>query len=88
MTMTMDYSKLRGRIVEKCGNHQCFAREMPISHTSLSRKLNSHSDWTQAEIIRACEVLDIGERDICDYFFKVDVQNSEHRKRGVAGNEA
>ena len=73
--MTMDYSKLRGRIVEVYGRQEKFAEDMKMSNASVSRKMNSHSDWRQNEIIRACELLNIGERDICDYFFKLEVQN-------------
>ena len=64
-----DYNKLRGRIVEKYGNLDAFAKAMEISERSLSLKLNSHRYFTHDQIKKACELLDIRAGDIHENFF-------------------
>lgn len=64
-----DYSKLRGRIVEKKGNIKKFSYELGISETSLSNKLNNKSSFTQDEILESISILDIDDINIKDYFF-------------------
>lgn len=72
--MAFDYSKLRGRIVEKYGCQRNFAEAFPISERSLSLKLNSVVFFKQPEISRACELLDIPAEEIPHYFFAAVVQ--------------
>lgn len=67
----MDYSKLRGRIREKCGSQVTFARALDISACSVSLKLNGKAEWTTQEIRKACELLDISAVEIPQYFFCV-----------------
>ena len=50
--MAYDYSKLRGRIIEKYGSCGAFAKVFPM---------------------RACELLDIEQQEMPDYFFKQKV---------------
>lgn len=72
--MIYDYSKLKGRIVEKCGTQAVFARELGLSAHSVSLKLNNKGSWKQHEMQRAAEILELSERDIQPYFFSIDVQ--------------
>ena len=37
-----NFSKLRGRIVEKFGKQEDFAKAVGISYVSLSKRLNNH----------------------------------------------
>ena len=67
-----DYSKLRGRIVEKYGSITRFADALGISKSALSVKLNNHRLFTQDEIYRAIILLDI-EHEATEYFFTVKV---------------
>jgi len=67
--MTFNYSKLRGRIREVFGTQDRFAEAMGRSDTSISKKLNNKSEWTQQEINRAVEVLGIDDVDVAAYFF-------------------
>ena len=69
-----DYSLLKGKIKEKCGTQRNFAQKMGLSNVSISEKLNSKSGWTQAEICRASEILDIAPILIESYFFKQKVK--------------
>lgn len=72
--MAMDYSKLRGRIVEKYGSQMSFAKAMGVSERTLSLKMSGKRDWKQPEIRLAINLLGLTERDIVDYFFKLKVQ--------------
>ena len=71
--MSYDYSKLKGRIVEKFGTHGKFASEIGLSERSLSLKINSSVSWKQSEISRACAILAIPDEEIPAYFFATEV---------------
>ena len=75
--MTYDYSKLRGRVVEKCGTLTHFREKMGLSDRTVSAKFNGLSEWKQSEIVRACEILEIPATDINAYFFNIKVQDNE-----------
>ena len=68
-----DYSRLLGKIKEKCNTQNEFARQMKMSRTSLSKRLNNLIDFTSDEILRACKILEIGDSDIPLYFFTAKV---------------
>lgn len=72
--MPIDYSKLKGRIVEKCGTQGNFAQKMGLSERTVSLKLSGKIPFKQPEILKALEVLDLSEEDIQAYFFVVKVQ--------------
>lgn len=72
--MAFDYSRLKGRIVEKFGCQRNFADAFPISERTLSLKLNNVVYFKQPEINRACELLNISTEDIPSYFFVPEVQ--------------
>lgn len=67
--MSFDYSKLLGKIKEVCKTQEKFAKEMGISRTTLSIKLNNKQDFDASEINRACNILGIRNTDIPFYFF-------------------
>ena len=69
-----DYSKLRGRIVEKYNSQACFAKEIGMSQRTLSLKMQGKRVWRQDEICTALLLLDLKEDDIHEYFFKTKVQ--------------
>lgn len=64
-----DYSKLKGRIVEKYGNQKKFAVKISMNPSTLSTRLNNGSQWTQTEILKSAKTLDISYKDIPSYFF-------------------
>ena len=74
--MAYDYSKLNGRIVEKCGTQAVFAKEMDLSERSVSLKLNNRVPWKQPEMQKAAQVLDFPETEIQTYFFTLEVQGN------------
>lgn len=73
--MVFDYSKLKGRIVEKYSNQIEFAKAMNWSEKTLSKKLNGKVAWKQTDICRAIKLLELSEDDIPEYFFTIKVQN-------------
>lgn len=64
-----DYGKLRGRIAEKYRFVGPFSRAVGLSGATVSERLNGRRDWTQSEIVAACDALDIPKNEIGDYFF-------------------
>ena len=68
-----NYSKLRGKIIEICGNVGQFATLMKWSVVTVSRKLNNKVYWTQDEILKAVDVLNLKNSDIPEYFFTREV---------------
>lgn len=75
LTQELQFDKLRGRIVEKCGTLSVFAEKMGISKQMLSKKMTRKSGWSQSDIILACDILGIDvEQEVGQYFFKKRVQ--------------
>lgn len=71
-----DYRKLNGRIHEVFGNRKEFAKSMGISAATLSKKMTNKTYFTQKEIEKAADVLDINRGMINAYFFTREVKNS------------
>lgn len=73
LTVSFQYNKLRGRIKEICTTNEEFAKQMGLSSAVISLKLNNKSQWTQSEIYKAVEVLQIDSSDVPAYFFTPEV---------------
>lgn len=73
--MAFNYSKLRGRIIEKYGSQSDFAKAFGCSDRTLSLKMNGKRPWKQTEILSAIKLLELSEEDIQDYFFTLEVQS-------------
>jgi len=69
MKTQQPYAKLRGRIREKFGTQECFAKAINLNNATLSLKLNEKTQWKRKEILLACEKLDISLDDLSSYFF-------------------
>ncbi|AYP29610.1 Cro-like repressor [Streptococcus phage SW19] len=67
--MKFNYSKLKGRIKEKYGTQENFAKAIGKTQTTTSFKINGKRLWNQKEIIKAIELLDLSKDDIVEYFF-------------------
>ena len=77
--MAFNYRKLKGRIVEICETQQIFALKMGLSERTISQKLQGKISWTQKDILKALEVLNLDSSDVQEYFFNVEeVQDVEH----------
>lgn len=75
--MSFNYNKLRGRIIEKYSTIGKFADALGITFESLSKKLNNKVAFSQKEIKRICELLEIADGEVGVYFFTLEVQNIE-----------
>lgn len=67
--MAFEYSKLRGKIVEKYGSQLEFAKALSISENTLSLKLNNKVRFTSDDIIHISDLLDIDKTEVGSYFF-------------------
>lgn len=67
--VTFDYSKLRGRIVEKCGSQKEYAKALGISESSMTSKLRGKTYFSQKEIEMSKHILDIEPGKVSSYFF-------------------
>lgn len=71
--MSYDYRKLRGRIREMCGTQDAFSEKLGIGRVSLSQRLNNQLEFSQDEMLKACDILKIPMEDIPVYFFTIKV---------------
>lgn len=72
--MSYDYSLLKGKIIEVCGSFRNFAKQMGLSERTISLKLNNKVAFTQDDIEKARQVLNLKDKDIHLYFFTKTVQ--------------
>lgn len=64
-----DYSKLKGRIIEKYGTQGRFAEALGVSMNAVSKKLNARTSFNKKEILVWAALLDIKQDEIGVYFF-------------------
>ena len=69
MTETLNYEKLLDRMYHYRQNQTTLAEAIGISRASMNAKINSQRAFTQKEIIRICELIDIPHSKIGEYFF-------------------
>lgn len=65
----MDYSRLRGKIIERGLTQKECAEKIGISEGQLNRKLAEEYSFRQDEISRLCTLLAIPVTKIGQYFF-------------------
>lgn len=66
--MLFDFSRLRGRIVERFGSCERFAAAMGRSKVWLSVRLSNAVQWRAEEIREAAEILEIPVEEIPSFF--------------------
>jgi len=71
--MEFDFSRLRGRIVEKYGTCDAFAAAMDRSKVWLSSRLNNTVQWRAEEMRKAAALLGIPPEEIPAYFLNPKV---------------
>lgn len=64
-----DYSKLRGRIVEKYGTITAFTKAIKCSNVTVSRKLNGATSFSQEDVELWGDALGIAPQEYGLYFF-------------------
>lgn len=72
-----DYSELLGRLKKYRMTQGDLANAIGIREATLSLKLNNKAFFSQPEINKICEILDISKEDIGLYFFVQNVQETE-----------
>lgn len=72
--ITFDYSKLRGRIIEKYRTYTKFAEDIGWESSYLSRKLGGEIAFTLSDIVLFRGKLGILPEQIGDIFFTLEVQ--------------
>lgn len=77
MKYEFDYSKLKGRIVEKCDTQNNFSIKLGMSPQVLNKRLQNEVQFNSSEILRIAEILEIPKEDITDYFFTEKVEKSQ-----------
>lgn len=71
--VSFDYSRLKGRIVEKCGSQKAFASKLHIGECTMTAKINGNTYFSQGEISRAMKILEIEPANVSEYFFALKV---------------
>lgn len=66
----MKYKLLYAKMIEKGYNQKSFADVMGMTERTLNSKLNGTSDWKLAEMIKASQLLGLGNQ-YNKYFFNV-----------------
>lgn len=74
--MIFNYSKLKGRIIEKYETRSEFAAAIGMTDATLSSRLNNVTPFKADEIKAMCapDILDIADKDIPEYFFTLKVE--------------
>lgn len=67
--MEFDYSKLKGRIVEKFGTVGHFCEAYGISEVIMSKKLNNKSNFTTDNVVNMSNLLGINIDEIGMFFY-------------------
>ncbi|HHW57962.1 MAG TPA: DUF739 family protein [Clostridia bacterium] len=73
MFVIFNHEKLEQRINAMYGNIEAFGKLMGMTKQRINSKLKSATDFTQSEIEKAAELLDIKPEEIPEYFFDVEV---------------
>lgn len=71
--MAFDYSKLKGRMIEKFGTQTNFVKKFGVSENTFSLKMNNKVRFSTDDIIRIADMLEIDEHEIGVYFFTTKV---------------
>ena len=72
--MAFDFSKLKGRIVEKYGSQSQFVKEYGVSENTFSMKMNNKVRFSSDDIIKLSAMLEISKEDVGEYFFTKKVK--------------
>lgn len=67
--MAFDYSKLKGKIIEKYGSQIEFAKVMQVSENTLSLKLNNKVRFTADDIVQITDLFGVDKNEVGQYFF-------------------
>lgn len=72
--MEFDFSRLKGRIIERFGSFASFAHTMGMTKPALHNRLKGFTAFRPEEIIKAAELLGICPSELHLYFFTPKVR--------------
>lgn len=72
MFIIFNHEKLEERINTMYGDTAAFAKLLGLTKQKLNSRLNCTKDFTQSEIEKAAELLNIFPEEIPAYFFEVE----------------
>lgn len=75
--MAFEYSELIRLIKYKFGTQDNFAKALGLGRVSLSQRLNNKLEFSQDEILKAANLLELPKESIPRYFFKEKIQKHE-----------
>lgn len=81
MNTEFDYTELRKKIREYGYTQETLSKALEMGRVSLNQRLNNILEFSNNEIIRCCELLEIDTSEIPNYFFVEKVQKIERTKR-------
>ena len=70
MSEHFDYDLLKKRMKLYRHNQTTLAEEMDVSRKTINAKLNGSISFTQPDIVKICEILDIPRKQVGNYFYK------------------
>ncbi|WP_415536024.1 DUF739 family protein [Dehalobacter sp. 4CP] len=76
MFIIFNHEKLEERINAMFDNIEAFGKFMGMSKQRINSRLKSATEFTQSEIEKAAELLNIQPEEIQTYFFDVEVCRS------------
>ena len=65
----MAYNILKLKIKDKKLNYQKLAKELSISESGLNKKINGKNYFTQSEIYKIKELLELSDNELIKIFF-------------------
>lgn len=77
MRYEFDYSKLKGRIIEKYNSQSNFVKELKVSEQVFSKRINNQVQFDSSEIKKMVELLEISDDEISEYFFREKVEKTQ-----------
>ena len=87
MDVVFNYDKLRGRMKERLGTQDRFAKAIGLGRVSVSQSLNNQREFSAGAMLKSAQVLEFPLAEIPNYFFAEVVQKHERSKRGVHGDK-
>lgn len=67
--VVFDFSKLKGRIVEKVGTQKNLHQLLGWNNSALAMRLANKTRFSGEDIIEICKILEIPNEEIGAYFF-------------------
>lgn len=77
MKYEFDYSKLKGRVIEKYGSYSRFLKDLNMSMQLFNKRVNNITQFNSSEIKKISQLLEINDNEITTYFFTEKVEKTQ-----------